>query len=154
MSLNRTIQRLLGNTAPNVPPVEREQHTDPKQAIVDFLAVEGIQASPDADGDITFERGGLHFALLFDARDPEFVALVLPGIDKATSDADRAALGAIAQRIAGQLKAVKLSVMADGNVWVMCEWLVASPLHVVPVLLRACESLEASVKAYAVLRKF
>ncbi len=154
MSLNRSIQRLLGATSHDVPSIGSTNDADPKRVILNFLAVEGIQATSDRDGDITFDRDGLHFVLLFDPRDPEFVSLALPNIDKANGDQDRAVVVSIAQRITGQVKAAKLCVMPDGRVWATCEWIVASPVHLVPVLLRACQVLEASVKAYAVLRKF
>ena len=62
---------LANNTAAKPP-------RSPQEAIAALLELEGCQSTIDSDGDIRFDHQGIHFLLLFNQADPEYVRLVLP----------------------------------------------------------------------------
>ncbi len=126
---------------------------DPKQAVSEFLALEGLRVECFENGNIGFEYLDRAFYLHYDHDDPEFVVLAMPNIAH-VSPADTEKAEHLCYRVANKVKAAKLSVMPDGSVWVQVEWLIASPVQLLPVFLRTCEGLIHAAGDFWTLQRF
>lgn len=130
-------------------PAENAETTvSAREAMVKLLQLEGCKPRLDADGDIVFELRELTFLLLFDAREPEYIRLLLPNFCAVGTDAERAAAYEAANLSNATSKAAKVTI-ERGQTHAAVETFVASAYHVLPVLLRCAGALEHGARSFA-----
>lgn len=120
-----------------------------RDAIVKLLELEGCKPRLDDDGDVVFSHRELNYVLLFNAQDPEYIRLMLPNFCAVGTDAERAAAYEAANGANATCKAAKVMV-EHGQTHAAVECFLASPHHVVPVLMRCAGALEHAARSFAV----
>lgn len=129
-------------------PAQAEPQLSPRDAVFKALELEGCRPSFDNDGDIRFHYRDLLYLVLFNARDPEYLRILVPGIHTIGTDAERVVAYEAANLTNSTCKATKI-VVERGHAYAAMESFMASHHHVVPVLIRCASTLEYAVRAFA-----
>ena len=119
----------------------------PRDAIVKLLEVEGCKPHFDMDGDLVFVRSGLNYVLIFSAKDPEYLRLVLPNFCAIGAGAERAAAYEAANLTNATCKAAKVAV-EGGQTHAFVECFFASLHHIIPVMMRCAEALDHAARSF------
>lgn len=127
---------------------QTEPQLSPRDAIFKALELEGCRPSFDNDGDIRFHYRDLLYLVLFNARDPEYLRILVPSIHSIGTDAERVVAYEAANLTNATCKAAKI-VVERGHTFAAMESFMASYHHVVPVLMRCANTLEYAVRAFA-----
>lgn len=128
---------------------EAPERISPRDAIVKLLEVEGCKPRSDKDGDVVFVRGDLTYVLIFSAKDPEYLRLVLPNFCAIGTDAERAAAYEAANLTNATCKAAKVAI-ERGQTYASVECFFASLHHVIPVMMRCAEALAYAARSFGV----
>lgn len=121
-----------------------------RDAVVELLELEGCKPRVDKDGDVVFTLRELHYVLLFNVQDPEYVRLLLPNFCAVATDPERAAAYEAANETNATCKAAKVTV-ERGQTHATVECFLATPHHFVPVLMRSAGALEYACNSFRVL---
>jgi hypothetical protein len=111
---------------------------------LEFLSSEGYGADLDKGGHVVFTRGDLHFRILIDARDPQFLMLTAPGIWTVDDDGERARVLLAMNDTNCVVKAVKLMLL-HGQVSAGTEAYFQRPEDLRGVFRRMLSSVEAGI---------
>ena len=120
----------------------------PQEAIAALLKLEGCESTIDGDGDIRFDHQGIHFLLLFNQADPEYVRVVLPNFFAVGSESERAVAYAAANATNGSCKAVKVFI-EHKQTHAAIECFLAEREQIVPVLMRCIGALEHAARSFS-----
>jgi hypothetical protein len=128
----------------------------PREFLMQVLEIDGCAPSLDTEQDIVFRHEGFVYCLCLLDDDPEFVRLVLPNFHTVAEPGELSGCLLIADRVNRCTKQVKLvSSRSDDGVTLhaVAEFLVADPLQVAPVLLRAASGLAGAVRDFYTLMR-
>lgn len=120
----------------------------PREAIFKALELEGCNPRLDNDGDIEFRHHDLLYLIRFNAKDPEYLQIVLPAFHAIGTDAAHAVAYEAANLTNATCKAAKVSI-ERGQTFAAIETFVATYHHVVPVLIRCANALEYAARSFA-----
>lgn len=138
------------------PASQTTEQVSPRDAIVKLLEAEGCKPRFDKDNDLVFVRSDLTYVLIFSAKDPEYLRLMLPNFCAIGTDAERAAAYEAANLTNATCKAAKVTV-ERGQTHAYIECFFASLHHTIPVLMRCAEALDHAARsfgvAYAMIRR-
>lgn len=116
-------------------------------SLLEQLRTDGISATLDNDGDISFTQYGLSYLLCLDPDDTHFSGLMLPRVWQVTSGEQVSQVMAVINDINSRLKLVK-GIMDKGQVSFIVELWLPDPLAWRDCLARARDTLVHAVHLF------
>jgi hypothetical protein len=118
--------------------------------LMEFLATEGYRPTLRPDGDIVFKHDGGVYAVRFDAKDDQYLAVAFPNFWQLETDAEVARAFRSANRVTVGIKAAKVLVLEEARqVWAAVELFAVGTEPVEAIFRRILSVLRAAVDRFA-----